>query len=62
MRLDPSSYRYAIPLPHPHLHSDWCYILWRGFANLEKNTKDRIVDELLEQGVAVFGEVMKSRW
>ncbi|KAJ7928188.1 hypothetical protein B0H13DRAFT_2549657 [Mycena leptocephala] len=33
-----------------------------AFENLEESAKDGIVDELLGQGAAVFGEVAKSQW
>lgn len=33
-----------------------------AFENLESDTKDGIVDELLGQGFAVFSEVAKSQW
>ena len=33
-----------------------------AFENLEESAKDGIVDELLGQGGAVFGEVAKSQW
>ncbi|KAJ7739715.1 armadillo-type protein [Mycena olivaceomarginata] len=35
-------------------------VVQRGFENLEKSAKDRIVNELLGQGAAVFGEVAKT--
>jgi len=33
-----------------------------AFENLEDSAKDGIVDELLNQGTAVFSEVAKSQW
>jgi len=39
--------------PPVHLHA---------FENLEVEAKDGIVDELLNQGFAVFSEVAKSQW
>ena len=33
-----------------------------AFENLEESAKDGIVDELLNQGPNVFGEVAKSQW
>lgn len=33
-----------------------------AFENLEEAAKDGIVDELLNQGATVFGEVAKSQW
>ena len=33
-----------------------------AFENLEESAKDGIVDELLNQGAAVFAEVAKSQW
>ena len=33
-----------------------------AFENLEDSAKDGIVDELLNQGAAVFAEVAKSQW
>lgn len=33
-----------------------------AFENLEESAKDGIVDELLNQGPIVFGEVAKNQW
>lgn len=33
-----------------------------AFENLEPEAKDGIIDELLNQGAAVFGEVVKNQW
>jgi hypothetical protein len=33
-----------------------------AFENLEPEAKDGIVDELLNQGPAIFGEVAKNQW
>lgn len=33
-----------------------------AFENLEECAKDGIVEELLNQGPAVFGEVAKNQW
>jgi pumilio RNA-binding family len=38
------------------------YSLQHAFENLEDSAKDGIVDELLNQGADVFGEVTKSQW
>jgi pumilio RNA-binding family len=36
--------------------------LQHAFENLEESAKDGIVDEILNQGSAVFSEVAKSQW
>ncbi len=33
-----------------------------AFENLEESAKDGIVEELLNQGPVVFGEVAKNQW
>lgn len=33
-----------------------------AFENLEESAKDDIVDELLNQGPVIFGEIAKSQW
>ena len=37
-------------------------LLQHAFENLEESAKDGIIDELLNQGPAVFGEVAKNQW
>ncbi|KAJ7866713.1 armadillo-type protein [Mycena leptocephala] len=43
-------------------HETGSLVMQHGFENLEESAKDGIVDELLGQGAAVFGEVAKSQW
>jgi hypothetical protein len=38
------------------------FLFQHAFENLEEGAKDGIIDELLGQGTAVFGEVAKSQW
>lgn len=38
------------------------FVLQHAFENLEESAKDGIVDELLNQGPNVFGEVAKNQW
>ena len=33
-----------------------------AFENLEESAKDGIIDELLNQGSVVFGEIAKNQW
>lgn len=33
-----------------------------AFENLEESAKDGIIDELLNQGSVVFGEITKNQW
>ena len=40
----------------------WLIICQHAFENLEESAKDGIVDELLNQGPVVFGEVAKNQW
>lgn len=37
-------------------------LVQHAFENLEDSAKDGIVDELLDQGGAVFSEVAKNQW
>ncbi|KAK2461368.1 hypothetical protein APHAL10511_006592 [Amanita phalloides] len=43
-------------------HETGSLVIQHAFENLETETKDGIVDELLNQGPAVFSEVAKSQW
>ncbi|OBZ78979.1 Meiotic coiled-coil protein 2 [Grifola frondosa] len=43
-------------------HETGSLVVQHAFENLEDSAKDGIVDELLNQGSAVFGEVTKSQW
>ncbi|KAK7028650.1 hypothetical protein R3P38DRAFT_3354402 [Favolaschia claudopus] len=43
-------------------HETGSLVVQHAFENLEETAKDGIVDELLGQGIAVFGEVAKSQW
>ncbi|KAJ7186377.1 armadillo-type protein, partial [Mycena filopes] len=43
-------------------HETGSLVVQHAFENLEESAKDGIVDELLGQGGAVFGEVAKSQW
>ncbi|KAJ3552594.1 hypothetical protein NM688_g4071 [Phlebia brevispora] len=43
-------------------HETGSLVVQHAFENLEESAKDGIVDELLNQGSAVFGEVAKSQW
>ncbi|KIY71372.1 ARM repeat-containing protein [Cylindrobasidium torrendii FP15055 ss-10] len=43
-------------------HETGSLVVQHAFENLEDSAKDGIVDELLNQGIAVFSEVVKSQW
>ncbi|KAF8346084.1 armadillo-type protein [Amanita rubescens] len=43
-------------------HETGSLVVQHAFENLEAEAKDGIVDELLNQGPAVFSEVAKSQW
>ncbi|KAL0567481.1 meiotic PUF protein 1 [Marasmius crinis-equi] len=43
-------------------HETGSLVVQHAFENLEDNAKDGIVDELLNQGSAVFSEVAKNQW
>ncbi|KAK7695134.1 hypothetical protein QCA50_002324 [Cerrena zonata] len=43
-------------------HETGSLVVQHAFENLEESAKDGIVDELLNQGPVVFGEVAKSQW
>ncbi|KAF7304107.1 ARM repeat-containing protein [Mycena indigotica] len=43
-------------------HETGSLVVQHAFENLEDSAKEGIVDELLGQGPAVFGEVAKSQW
>ncbi|GJE97809.1 ARM repeat-containing protein [Phanerochaete sordida] len=43
-------------------HETGSLVVQHAFENLEESAKDGIVDELLNQGAAVFGEVAKNQW
>ncbi|PFH49040.1 hypothetical protein AMATHDRAFT_86688 [Amanita thiersii Skay4041] len=43
-------------------HETGSLVVQHAFENLEAEAKDGIVDELLNQGTSVFGEVAKSQW
>ncbi|KAH8990207.1 ARM repeat-containing protein [Lactarius hatsudake] len=43
-------------------HETGSLVVQHAFENLEESAKDGIVDELLNQGSAVFGEVAKNQW
>ncbi|KAF7341853.1 ARM repeat-containing protein [Mycena sanguinolenta] len=43
-------------------HETGSLVVQHAFENLEESAKDGIVQELLGQGTAVFGEVAKSQW
>ena len=38
------------------------HIPQHAFENLEDSAKDGIIDELLNQGPTVFGEIAKNQW
>jgi hypothetical protein len=38
------------------------HALQHAFENLEESAKDGIIDELLNQGPTVFGEITKNQW
>jgi hypothetical protein len=52
---------HLLPLSPPIIYADYLRFQ-HAFENLEESAKDGIVDELLGQGGAVFGEVAKSQW
>lgn len=52
-------YRYVLKTLHPDINLS---LVQHAFENLEPEAKDGIVDELLNQGAAVFGEVVKNQW
>ncbi|KAF9055738.1 armadillo-type protein [Panaeolus papilionaceus] len=43
-------------------HETGSLVVQHAFENLEAEAKDGIVDELLNQGFAIFSEVTKSQW
>ncbi|KAI0756443.1 ARM repeat-containing protein [Daedaleopsis nitida] len=43
-------------------HETGSLVVQHAFENLEEGAKDGIVDEILNQGPMVFGEVAKSQW
>ncbi|TFY77850.1 hypothetical protein EWM64_g6161 [Hericium alpestre] len=43
-------------------HETGSLVVQHAFENLEESAKDGIVDELLNQGPAVFSEVAKNQW
>ncbi|EPS97815.1 hypothetical protein FOMPIDRAFT_1127713 [Fomitopsis schrenkii] len=43
-------------------HETGSLVVQHAFENLEASAKDGIIDELLNQGSAVFSEVVKSQW
>ncbi|EKM61776.1 uncharacterized protein PHACADRAFT_169213 [Phanerochaete carnosa HHB-10118-sp] len=43
-------------------HETGSLVVQHAFENLEDSAKDGIVDELLNQGSTVFGEVAKNQW
>lgn len=43
-------------------HETGSLVVQHAFENLEDSAKDGIVDELLNQGPAIFGEVAKNQW
>ncbi|KAM5539962.1 hypothetical protein V8D89_006465 [Ganoderma adspersum] len=43
-------------------HETGSLVVQHAFENLEESAKDGIVDELLNQGPIVFGEVAKNQW
>ncbi|OJT09567.1 Meiotic coiled-coil protein 2 [Trametes pubescens] len=43
-------------------HETGSLVVQHAFENLEESAKDGIVDELLNQGPNVFGEVAKNQW
>ncbi|CDO73391.1 hypothetical protein BN946_scf185013.g25 [Trametes cinnabarina] len=43
-------------------HETGSLVVQHAFENLEDSAKDGIIDELLNQGPAVFGEVAKNQW
>lgn len=61
MRPVPWLYRYVVVIMSNAISLS-THGLQHAFENLEESAKDGIVDELLNQGSAVFGEVAKSQW
>ncbi|KAI8990498.1 ARM repeat-containing protein [Trametes punicea] len=43
-------------------HETGSLVVQHAFENLEESAKDGIVDELLNQGPTIFGEVAKNQW
>ncbi|KAJ3739338.1 armadillo-type protein [Lentinula detonsa] len=43
-------------------HETGSLVVQHAFENLEDSAKDDIIDELLNQGASVFGEVAKNQW
>jgi len=43
-------------------HETGSLVVQHAFENLEESAKDGIVDELLNQGAEVFGEVCTNQW
>ncbi|KAH7886388.1 armadillo-type protein [Phlebopus sp. FC_14] len=43
-------------------HETGSLVVQHAFENLEESAKDGIIDELLNQGSAVFGEIAKNQW
>ncbi|TDL28065.1 ARM repeat-containing protein [Rickenella mellea] len=43
-------------------HETGSLVVQHAFENLEESAKDGIVDELLNQGSTIFGEVAKNQW
>ncbi|KAI0066409.1 ARM repeat-containing protein [Artomyces pyxidatus] len=43
-------------------HETGSLVVQHAFENLEESAKDGIVDELLNQGAGVFGEVARNQW
>ncbi|KAF8131448.1 armadillo-type protein [Boletus edulis] len=43
-------------------HETGSLVVQHAFENLEDSAKDGIIDELLNQGSAVFGEITKNQW
>lgn len=43
-------------------HETGSLVVQHAFENLEESAKDGIIDELLNQGTAVFSEVAKNQW
>ncbi|KAG2144704.1 armadillo-type protein [Suillus bovinus] len=43
-------------------HETGSLVVQHAFENLEESAKDGIIDELLNQGPTVFGEITKNQW
>ncbi|KAF8555086.1 ARM repeat-containing protein [Imleria badia] len=43
-------------------HETGSLVVQHAFENLEESAKDGIIDELLNQGSVVFGEIAKNQW